>query len=96
MKKLIVTPITGNIYWATVDDKRHMVTGNKVDVTDNAVECVLDHLMRNEQFKLEGQFGYTWDKKDGSTVTLIAIDDSYGLVKKDELDRLMNRDKEGE
>lgn len=92
MKKLITTPITGNVYWATVDEKKNMITGEKKDVTDDAIECVLGHLMNNQQFKDEGQFGYEWDKSGNrGKVTLIAFDDSYGLVKKDELERLRAR-----
>lgn len=89
MKKLIVTPITGEIVYATVNDKKGIITGNKAYLTDEAVECVLNHFMHDKQFKDKGQFGYEWDlTKYRGKVSMIAFDDSYVLVKKDYLDKL--------
>ena len=58
MKKLVTTPLTNTIWWATVDDKRGIITGDKKDVTDNAIQSVLDHLIGQEAFVKKGFAGY--------------------------------------
>ena len=45
MKKLVTTPLSNTIWWATVNEEKGMITGNKEDVTDNAVDAVFQHLM---------------------------------------------------
>ena len=65
MKKLVTTPLTRTIYWATVNDAKGMITGEKKDVTDNAVQCVLDHFIYSSDFNEKGFTGYNgrMDKK---------------------------------
>ena len=40
MKKLVTTPLSRTIYWATVNENKGLITGDKKDVTDNAIQCV--------------------------------------------------------
>lgn len=40
MKKLVTTPITNTIWWATVNEEKGMITGKREDVTDNAIDAV--------------------------------------------------------
>jgi len=52
MKKLVVSPITNTIYWATVNEEKQMITGKKEDVTDNAVGAAFEWFMGNmKEFK---------------------------------------------
>ena len=52
MKKLVVSPITNTIFWATVNEEKHMITGKKEDVTNNAVGAVFEWFMGNmKEFK---------------------------------------------
>ena len=75
MKKLVTTPLTRTIYWATVDDKRGLITGEKKDVTDNAVECVLNHFIYSKDFEEKGFTGYTYNKSDGEGKLVICAYD---------------------
>lgn len=50
MKKLVTTPLSGTIWWATVNDEKGMITGKRQDVTDNAITAVLDHFMLGDGF----------------------------------------------
>lgn len=73
MKKLVVTPLTNTIWWATVDDKKGMITGNKEDVTDNAIDAVLRHLVNMDGFSKNGFAGYEFEKKNSDgTITIAA------------------------
>jgi hypothetical protein len=79
MKKLVTTPITNTIYWATVnEEKGSMNTSTRVDVTDNAILSVLDHLRGQGTFKKTGFAGYVYDKKDNTgTLTIAAYDEKH-------------------
>ena len=57
MKKLVVSPLTNTIYYATVNDKTHTMNSNtRVDVTDNAIASVFEWFMNqmtgNEEFSI--------------------------------------------
>ena len=83
MKKLVNTPLTNTIWWATVNEKTEMITGNKEDVTDNAIQAVLSHLMMMDGYSENGFGGYTYDKKNGEgSVTIAAYDDNHVVVSK--------------
>ena len=44
MKKLVNAPLTNRIFWATVNEKQGTMNPNtRVDVTDNAIDCVFYH-----------------------------------------------------
>ena len=79
MKKLVNTPLTNTIWYATINEKNGtMNTSTRVDVTDNAIQAVLDHIMMMDGFKDNGFAGYTYNKRDnsGDSLTLCAIDDT--------------------
>jgi hypothetical protein len=77
-KKLVVTPLTRTIWWTTVNESKGMIVGNnKVDVTDNAIESVLDHFILDDNFANKGFSGYTYKKKDGNEVTICGFDERH-------------------
>ena len=96
-KKLVVTPLTKTIWWATVNEAKHIIVGNnKVDVTDDAIEAVLDHFMLDDAFKNKGFSGCVYDKNDGGTLSLCAYDERYVVVKKELFDELKKYKEENE
>lgn len=80
MKKLVTTPLTNTIWWATVNEDKNMITGKREDVTDNAIQAVFEHLASMEGFSDKGFAGYTYDKKKGGTSTICAVDDEKMCV----------------
>lgn len=78
MKKLVNTPISNKIWWATVNEKNgSMNTSTRIDVTNNAIQSVLDHLMMMDGFEESGFSGYNYNRKNGNGgITLCAIDTS--------------------
>ena len=84
MKKLVNTPLSNTIWWATVNDKNNtMNTSTRVDVTDNAIDVVVQHIVGMKEYKeRDGYSGYSFTKKNGGTMTLCVIDeDNYKIVK---------------
>ena len=55
------------------DTIRGMITGNKEDVTDNAVDAVFQHLMGLKGFADNGFAGYVIPKKDGDETVTMAV-----------------------
>lgn len=47
MKGFGVSPITNRIYYGTLNEKSHMWTGEKVDVTDEVIRAVFLWFMGN-------------------------------------------------
>lgn len=89
MKKLVTTPITNTIWWATVnEEKGTMNTSTRVDVTDNAISAVLDHLRGQNTFKETGFAGYEYDKKSGGTYTIAAYDEKHITISKEIFEEL--------
>lgn len=59
MKKLVVSPLTNTIYYATVNDKTHTMNSNtRVDVTDNAIASVFEWFMNQMEGKEEFSIHY--------------------------------------
>lgn len=85
MKKL-VCGCFGNIYYATILKNGLMSSKDRVNVTDDAIAAVFQHLTSQDTFKEKGIAGYEYDKSDKSgTVEIIALDTSkYKLVRKEE------------
>lgn len=79
MKKLVTTPITNTIWWATVnEEKGTMNTSTRVDVTENAILAVLEHLKNIDMTEKKGFSGYVYDKNDkNGTLTIAAYDERY-------------------
>lgn len=87
MKKLVNTPLSNTIWWATVNDKNNtMNTSTRVDVTDNAIDVIVQHIVGMKEYKeRDGYSGYSFTKKNGGTMTLCVIDeDKYKIVKKED------------
>lgn len=65
MKKLVNTPLSNTIWWATVNDKNGtMNTSTRVDVTDNAIDVVVNHIIMMKEYKeRDGYSGYSFTKK---------------------------------
>jgi hypothetical protein len=76
MKKLAVTALTNQIVLANVNEKTKTISGDRTDMTDEAIRAVSEHMMNfaNEnqdskgfwQFEFEGFGTLTWEseKKD--------------------------------
>ena len=72
MKKLVVTPISNTIYWATINEKNNtMNTNTRIDVTDNAIDVVFEHIASLEGFDKEGFAGYEFPKKDSDDTAIL-------------------------
>ena len=74
MKKLVTTPLSNTIWWATVNEKNGtMNTQTRIDVTDNAIDAVFQHLINMNGFSEKGFAGYEIPKKNSDeTVTIAA------------------------
>ena len=84
MKKL-VCGCFGNIYYATILKDGLMSDRGRVEVTDDAINAVIDHLHSMELYEKEGYSGYDIPKKDGGEIRLRLYDaDKYKLVRKEE------------
>ena len=85
MKKLVTTPLSNTIWWATVNEKnRTMNTSTRVDVTDNAIDAVFQHLINLEGFKEKGFAGYEIPKKNSDETVTMAVfsNDTHVCVSK--------------
>lgn len=81
-RKLVTTPFTNTIWWAIVNEERGLITGNKEDVTDNAIRAVTDHFIGQKSFQENGFAGYEYNKKDGSKLTICAFDGRHVAISK--------------
>ena len=48
VKTMGASPLTGTIYYGTLNTEKGMWVGKKVDVTDMACQAVAEHLMRKK------------------------------------------------
>lgn len=77
MKKLVTTPLTNTIWYATVNEENGtMNTSTRVDVTDSAIDAVFYHLINFDLFKENGFMGYEIDKADKSGSATICVFDN--------------------
>ena len=53
-----VSPITNRIYYGTQDTEKHMWTGQKTDVTDDAIAAVYEWFMGNMENNEEYSITY--------------------------------------
>lgn len=86
MKKLVNAPISNTIYWATVNEKNHtMNTDTRVDVTDNAIDVVFEHIRNMNGFKENGFAGYEIPKKDSEEYATLCVftSDTHICLKKE-------------
>lgn len=84
MKKL-VCGCFGNIYYATILKDGLMSDRGRVEVTDDAINAVIDHLAAMDTYEKNGVSGYDIPKKSGGELRLRLYDaDKYELVRKEE------------
>lgn len=83
MKK-IVCGCFGKIYYATILKEGLMSDVNRVDVTDDAIDAVFQHIISMDKFDKEGFAGYNFRKKktDGYICLCVFDKDKYELKKK--------------
>lgn len=82
MKKL-VCGCFGNIYYATILKDGLMSDRGRVEVTDDAINAVIDHLAAMDAYEKNSVSGYDIPKKDGGEIRLRLYDaEKYELVRK--------------
>lgn len=96
MRKLVVTSDTNTIYWATINEKNNKMNENtRVDVTDNALNAVFEHLTNTNDFKEDGFVGCEYTRKDtGSVDMLCAFNvDVVTFIARDRYNELLEYEK---
>ena len=83
MKKIVCSGL-GTIYYATILKDGLMSDVNRVDVTDDAIDAVFQHIVSMEKFDTEGFAGYIIPKKksDGEVCLCVFDADKYELKEK--------------
>lgn len=91
MKKLVTTPLTNTIWWATVNEEKGIIAGDKKDVTDQAIDAVFQHLIGQDKFKETGFAGYEIPKKNSEEHVTMAVykSDAYVCITKEVYEELM-------
>jgi hypothetical protein len=83
--KKLVCGCFGNIYYATILKDGLMSDRGRIELTDDAINAVIDHLHFMELYEKEGYSGYDIPKKDGGEIRLRLYDaEKYELVRKKE------------
>lgn len=67
MKKLVHSMFGNKIYYATINEKNNTISGEKKDVTEDAIRCVADRMMQEAKENNTRFMEYTW----GETCRLI-------------------------
>lgn len=79
MKKL-VCGCFGTIYYGKILKNGLMSSTDRVNVTDDAVAAVADHLMMQKEYADDKLAGYKFSTKDGGHVKLVLFDsDKYEI-----------------
>lgn len=74
MKKLVCGCL-GSIYYATLLKDGTMSTSGRVEMTDDALNAVIQHFLCMPEYKENNGFtGYVYNKKDGGHITLCLFD----------------------
>lgn len=92
MKKLVNAPISNTIYWATVNKKTNVMnTETRIDVTDDAIDVVFEHITNLNGFKIDGLAGYKFPKRDSDEYATLCVfkSDKYVCISKDKYDELL-------
>lgn len=66
----------GKIYFGNILSSGKMSSNNKYDITEPALEAVLDHIMHMPGYAENGYAGYEYKKTTGGTLTLCLIDNN--------------------
>lgn len=82
MKK-VVCGCFGTIYYATILKSGRM-SSDKVDVTDDAINAVVEHIMQMSQYTANKGFaGYDFNKTAGGEIEFCVFDkDKFGVYDK--------------
>lgn len=75
MKQLICTE-SGNIYYATIRESGLLSSKDRVDLTEDAISAVVDHLTTMDDFASKGLSGYSMHNKNGMEARLVLFDTS--------------------
>lgn len=92
MKKLVNAPISNTIYWATVNEKNHTMNADtRVDVTDNALDVVFEHITNMSGFDKNGFAGYEFPKKDSEDFATLCVykSDKFVCISKEIYNELL-------
>ena len=83
--KRIVCGCFGTIYYAQILKNGLMSDSNRIDVTDDALRAVLDHIITMDEYKeRDGFSGYEY-RVGGNNVNLVAYDNTkYKLVRRND------------
>ena len=83
MKKVVCGNF-GTIYYAQIYKNGLMSDSNRVDVTDDAIQAVLCHIMTMKEYgENDGFSGYDYRTSNGEKVSIIVYDkDKYELVRR--------------
>ena len=73
--KRVVCGIFGTIYYATILKDGVMSDRGRVDVTEDAIQAVAQHIISSKGYEEKGYSGYCYSV-DGKPVNLIAYDAS--------------------
>lgn len=74
MKKLVNAPLSNTIYWATVNEKKGtMNPDTRIDVTDNALSVVFEHITNMKDFNEKGFAGYEYSKKNSDDYATLCV-----------------------
>jgi len=84
MKK-VVCGCFGTIYYAQILKNGMMSSSNRIDITDEAIEAVLAHIMSMDGYIKNGFSGYDYKTITDGLVCLAAFDKSkYKIVRKED------------
>ena len=88
MKK-VVCGCFGTIYYAQILKNGLMSSDNRIDITDDALSAVLDHIMQMDGYKENDGFcGYDYKTINNGTVCLAGFDKSkWKLVRREDGDQ---------
>ena len=88
MNRKIVCGSHGTIYWANILDSGKMSESKRVDVTDDAISAVTEHIMKMPEFVESGAAGYAFDLNAGGSVKIMAFDaDKFELKSRGEKEK---------
>lgn len=83
--KRVVCGSFGTIYFAEILKNGLMSSSNRTDITDEAIEAVLNHIMAMDGYIKDGFSGYDYKTVTDGLVCLAAFDKSkYKIVRKED------------
>ena len=74
MNKHVVCGVFGTIYYANILKDGMMSDRGRVDITDEAIRAVTQHMMETDDYDDSGNVTYTFPLKNGGKVCLATYD----------------------